>query len=186
MNIAILEDEYIHTYRLTENISTILKELNISTYELKTFKKSESLLNDLFVPSNQNIYFLDLELEGNEQQGLEISKLIRKYDNYASLIFFTSHSELLPLTYRYKVSALDFIAKDSQTLLDDIKEDLKIVLNKRKKLILTCLIYRLVLSSSILNSIRYVSLSHITQIATHHFCGYWTIVSYKFLKISTK
>ena len=26
MNIAILEDEYIHTYRLTENISTILKE----------------------------------------------------------------------------------------------------------------------------------------------------------------
>ncbi len=134
MNIAILEDEYIHTYRLTEIISTILKELNISTYELKTFKKSDSLLNDLFVPSNQNIYFLDLELEGNKQQGLEISKLIRNYDSYASLIFFTSHSELLPLTYRYKVSALDFIAKDSQTLLDDIKEDLKIVLNKRKKI----------------------------------------------------
>ena len=57
MNIAILEDEYIHTYRLTEIISTILKELNISTCELKTFKKSDSLLNDLFVPSNQNIYF---------------------------------------------------------------------------------------------------------------------------------
>ena len=91
MNIAILEDEYIHTYRLTEIISTILKELNISTYELKTFKKSDSLLNDLFVPSNQNIYFLDLELEGNKQQGLEISKLIRNYDSYASLIFFTSH-----------------------------------------------------------------------------------------------
>ncbi len=26
MNIAILEDEYIHTYRLTEIISTILKD----------------------------------------------------------------------------------------------------------------------------------------------------------------
>lgn len=45
MNIAILEDEYIHTYRLTEIISTILKELNISTYELKTFKKSDSEVN---------------------------------------------------------------------------------------------------------------------------------------------
>ena len=87
MNIAILEDEYIHTYRLTENISTILKELNISTYELKTFKKSDSLLNDLFVPSNQNIYFLDLELQGDQQQGLKVGQQIRDYDSQAALIF---------------------------------------------------------------------------------------------------
>ena len=38
MNIAILEDEYIHTYRLTENISTILKELNISKYLFFRFR----------------------------------------------------------------------------------------------------------------------------------------------------
>ena len=39
----------------------------------------------------------------------------------------------MPLTYKYKVAALDFIAKDSPAILDSIKEDFKLVLNKRQK-----------------------------------------------------
>ena len=38
MNIAILEDESIHIYRLTEIISSLLKDLGVSSYDLKTFK----------------------------------------------------------------------------------------------------------------------------------------------------
>ena len=125
MNIAILEDESIHIYRLTEIISSLLKDLGVSSYDLKTFKDPQALLAELFIPSNQNIYFLDLELQGDQQQGLKVGQQIRDYDSQADLIIFTSPAELMPLTYKYKVAALDFIAKDSLTILDSIKEDFK-------------------------------------------------------------
>ena len=44
MNIAILEDESIHIYRLTEIISSLLKDLGVSSYDLKTFKDKKALL----------------------------------------------------------------------------------------------------------------------------------------------
>ena len=90
MNIAILEDESIHIYRLTEIISSLLKDLVVSSYDLKTFKDPQALLAELFIPSNQNIYFLDLELQGDQQQGLKVGQQIRDYDSQAALIFFTS------------------------------------------------------------------------------------------------
>ena len=77
MNIAILEDESIHIYRLTEIISSLLKDLGVSSYDLKTFKDPQALLAELFIPSNQNIYFLDLELQGDQQQGLKVGQQIR-------------------------------------------------------------------------------------------------------------
>ena len=88
MNIAILEDESIHIYRLTEIISSLLKDLGVSSYDLKTFKDKKVLLAELFIPSNQNIYFLDLELQGDQQQGLKVGQQIRDYDSQAALIFF--------------------------------------------------------------------------------------------------
>lgn len=87
MNIAILEDESIHIYRLTEIISSLLKDLGVSSYDLKTFKDKKALLAELFIPSNQNIYFLDLELQGDQQQGLKVGQQIRGYDSQAALIF---------------------------------------------------------------------------------------------------
>ncbi len=43
MNIAILEDESIHIYRLTEIISSLLKDLGVSSYDLKT-SRSETMI----------------------------------------------------------------------------------------------------------------------------------------------
>ena len=82
-----LEDESIHIYRLTEIISSLLKDLGVSSYDLKTFKDKKALLAELFIPSNQNIYFLDLELQGDQQQGLKVGQQIRDYDSQAALIF---------------------------------------------------------------------------------------------------
>ena len=171
MNIAILEDESIHIYRLTEIISSLLKNLGVSSYELKTFKDKKALLAELFIPSNQNVYFLDLELQGDQQQGLKVGQQIRDYDSQAALIFFTSHAELMPLTYKYKVAALDFIAKDSLTILDSIKEDFKLVLNKRQKNHLRCSRYKWAIILSILNLRRSAFLRPTIQIVTLLSCG---------------
>ena len=83
MNIAILEDESIHIYRLTEIISSLLKDLGVSSYDLKTFKDKKALLAELFIPSNQNIYFLDLELMDH----FTLPFTFLDYDSQAALIF---------------------------------------------------------------------------------------------------
>ena len=58
-----------------------------------------------------HLFFLDIEIKGEEKKGLEIAKEIRKKDPHATIVFVTTHSEFMPITFQYKVAALDFIDK---------------------------------------------------------------------------
>lgn len=42
---------------------------------------------------------------------MEIAREIRAKDPSASIVFVTTHSEFMPVTYRYRVSALDLSIK---------------------------------------------------------------------------
>ena len=58
------------------------------------------------------LYFLDIDIHGIEKKGFEVAQLIRHYNPYAIIVFITSRSEFATLTYKYQVSALDFVDKD--------------------------------------------------------------------------
>lgn len=58
-------------------------------------------------------FFLDIELE-TSMDGLMLASKIRAYSPYASIIFVTTHADLLKLTFKYKVLALDFIVKSTE------------------------------------------------------------------------
>ena len=58
------------------------------------------------------LYFLDIDINGIEKKGFEVAQFIRHRNPYAIIVFITSRSEFATLTYKYKVSALDFIDKD--------------------------------------------------------------------------
>ncbi len=55
---------------------------------------------------------------------LKISRVIRKHDELASIIFITIHDEFVYTTYKYRVSALDFIAKNRGNIQEELKQDL--------------------------------------------------------------
>lgn len=59
-------------------------------------------------------FFIDMDL-GTSMNGLELAIEIRRDFPFASIIFVTTHSEMLPLTFKYYVEALDFIIKDEIT-----------------------------------------------------------------------
>lgn len=42
---------------------------------------------------------------------MEIAREIRLKDPNAVIVFVSTHSEFMPVTYKYRVSALDFIDK---------------------------------------------------------------------------
>lgn len=89
-----------------------------------------------YIEHNQSVdcFFLDLNFDG-EVKGLDLAKIIREKYPLASIVFVSKHSELLQLTMKYKVEALDFILKDSiDCLKENITEVLVAAYEKYKKI----------------------------------------------------
>lgn len=100
---------YIENYAMMED--------NSIDIVLKSSNPSEVLS---YIHSNRaDCYFLDIDL-GTEVTGIEIARQIRERDPIASIIFVTTHSEMLRLTFAYRVEALDFIIKDD---ISDLKHN---------------------------------------------------------------
>jgi two-component system response regulator AgrA len=58
-----------------------------------------------------NLYFLDVDLQ-SDINGIQLAEAIRKLDPRGYIVFATTHGELLPLTFKHKVEAMDYIVKD--------------------------------------------------------------------------
>lgn len=79
-------------------------------------------------------FFLDINYEG-AYNGLELAKIVRNLYPLASIVFVSTHSEMLELTLKYKVEALDFIVKDDvEKLQSDVTDVLVAAYEKYKKI----------------------------------------------------
>ena len=94
MKVLILEDVIQHQVRLERTLDEISKELNIPISYKTTGKERE------FKEYIEN------------DKGFEVAQFIRHHNPYAIIVFITSRSEFATLTYKYQVSALDFVDKD--------------------------------------------------------------------------
>lgn len=127
MKVLVLEYTIEHQVRIENVFEEISRELNLEIkakvtgkiHEFKEYVESDEV--------NQ-LYFLDIDIKGEEQKGLEMAQFIRQHNPYAIIVFVTSHSEFATLTFKYKVSALDFIDKD----IND---------NSFKKRVKDCIVY---------------------------------------------
>lgn len=132
MNIYILEDNWVQQVNLEKIIHHIEEKQNLPKINIHTFSDANELKQNLPSPSADNVFLLDLEIGNDRQAGLQLSQIIRNNDIFASIIFVTVHEELLPITYKYKAEALDFIAKDSDNLEQQLTNDLLLVIKKLK------------------------------------------------------
>lgn len=117
MNIFILEDNILQQTRIEEEIGRILMEHRWPTKHFEVYGKPNQLLEDISELGNHQIFFLDIEIKDDEKKGLDIAREIRKRDPNAVIVFVTTHSEFMPVSFQYQVSALDFIDKE---LSDDM------------------------------------------------------------------
>ncbi|GKV67500.1 MULTISPECIES: response regulator transcription factor [Sporosarcina] len=111
MSIFILEDDVHQAQRLKEIVETICGKHHIAYDRLLVTARSEDILGQLHLSARIPIYFLDIELKGEERKGLETAQEIRRLDPDGVLVFVTTHAELAPISYQYMVSALTFIDK---------------------------------------------------------------------------
>jgi len=64
-------------------------------------------------PGEGRLYFLDIDLQHDQMNGIELGVKIREIDQMAKIVFVTTHAELAHLTFKHKISALDYIVKDN-------------------------------------------------------------------------
>lgn len=86
------------------------------------FRDPHALLNAAEKNGGTGLYFLDIQLN-SDINGLELARQIRLLDPSGYIIFLTTHSEMMALTFQYHVEALDFITKDDPKLLEQRLRD---------------------------------------------------------------
>lgn len=110
--IFICENDPIQRNRLEDIIK---KYIMIEDYNMTIALSTDNPYEILeYLDNNKNTkgaYFLDVDL-GQEINGIQLGAKIRKKDIFSRIIFVTTHSELMSLTFTYKVEAMDYIIKD--------------------------------------------------------------------------
>lgn len=93
----------------------------------------EALLQYLteHTPAN-GIYFLDIDFKASIN-GLGLAKQIRAMDPRASIIFITTHDEMVMETFHLKLEVLDYIVKDTSPLTEQVHQCLKHIEEKHTK-----------------------------------------------------
>lgn len=125
MDIYLLEDDAAQLAHLVSLTRQITNELGIDKVTINAFQTTDQLRLALPLPSPENVFILDLEINGYRRAGLDFSERIRKLDTQASIIFMTIHDELLYRTFKSRTRALDFIAKDQGNVFQELKKDFR-------------------------------------------------------------
>lgn len=126
MKILILEDNLEHQGRIESALIKIAKSMRIKL-DISLVETYEDFHELCPLFGEFQLYFLDLEVDGDAQLGFKIAQEIRRHDPYSSIVFVSSYSESLPLSFHYHVSALDFIAKELDQA--DFENRLQVILD---------------------------------------------------------
>ncbi|MCM1127002.1 MAG: LytTR family DNA-binding domain-containing protein [Lachnospiraceae bacterium] len=69
------------------------------------------------------LYFLDVDLRDGSCSGIDLASQIRRHDPRGFIVFITVHNELSPMTFQYRVEAMDYILKDDpENIPDRVKQ----------------------------------------------------------------
>ena len=119
LSIIVLEDDALQRHRVSRLLDEAVEESKAVVDGITFYEQGQELLDADRGSGKSMVYLLDIDLKNQTKQGLDIGLEIRKEDLKAQIAFVTAYSEFMPLTFRYKIQALDFVDKS----MDDV--DLK-------------------------------------------------------------
>lgn len=137
LNVFVLEDDLIQQQYLKKLLLEQKSKNNWKDIVILETARPNDIIEAVKSKPNNNIYFLDIEIHNNFSSGFELAQEIREYDPFGWIVFVTTHSEFLPITFKYKLTALDFIDKSlpDQEFENRISECIEMAhKNKRRNL----------------------------------------------------
>lgn len=119
MNIVICDDER----KVIEDVGSICREYLSPDVKLYGFRSAESLLKNLDkIDGDIDLFILDIEMPGRD--GLWLRKELERYRYGSSIIYLTSHDELVQEAFgRYMIGFVDKVSflNDKNKLVDKLK-----------------------------------------------------------------
>lgn len=104
MKIAIVEDQKIEQYRLSQYITSYCKKENLKA-DITCFNDGIDITSDY--QKQFDVIYLDVEME--IMDGMTTAKKIRQFDKEVLIVFVTNHSQVA--IQGYAVEAIDFLLK---------------------------------------------------------------------------
>lgn len=116
---------------ITSQIESLIQEFSQNTFQVDIYNSSETLTNRIIQNKNEySIYFLDIEVDG--KNGIEIARIIRKYDVNAFIVFITSYDEYMSEVF--EVQTFDYVLKPiSKRRIFDLMEKISYIANFSSK-----------------------------------------------------
>lgn len=119
MNIVICDDER----KVIEDVGSICRECLSPDVKLYGFRSAESLLKNLDkIEGDIDLFILDIEMPGRD--GLWLRKELERYRYGSSIIYLTSHDELVQEAFgRYVIGFVDKVSflNDKNSLIEKLK-----------------------------------------------------------------
>ena len=119
MNIVICDDER----KVIEDVGSICREYLSPDVKLYGFRSAESLLKNLDkIEGDIDLFILDIEMPGRD--GLWLRKELERYRYGSSIIYLTSHDELVQEAFgRYVIGFVDKVSflNDKNSLIEKLK-----------------------------------------------------------------
>ncbi|HEM5122114.1 TPA: response regulator transcription factor [Streptococcus suis] len=133
MNIFILEDDFFQQTRMENIVRQIVSDKQIGVKHFEVYGKPGQLLEDITERGGHQLFFLDIEIKDDKKKGLDLALEIRRKDPHAEIVFVTTHSEFMPVSFQYHVSALDFIDKElsEKQFIERIEQSIDYVQNQQ-------------------------------------------------------
>ena len=122
LSIIVLEDDALQRHRISRLLDEAVEESKAVVDGITFYEQGQELLDADRGSGKSMVYLLDIDLKNQTKQGLDIGLEIRKEDLKAQIAFVTAYSEFMPLTFRYKIQALDFVDKSMEDV--DLKRAL--------------------------------------------------------------
>ncbi len=109
--VLVCEDDILQKALITKYIANVILIENLDMKVAVSTINPSDIIDYVKNNTSTALYFLDVNLNV-ATDGISLAKKIREYDPRGFIVFITSRSETLYLTFEYKVEAMDFIIKD--------------------------------------------------------------------------
>lgn len=113
LHIFICEDNEVHRARIEATVNRYLFSDDFNMKLALSADNPAALIEYLKTHKDQSgLFFLDIDLQ-SDINGIELAAKIKEMNVSATIVFITTHSEMVHYVFRLKVEAMEYILKDS-------------------------------------------------------------------------
>lgn len=139
MNIVLCEDDKVYRAYIRSVLEEYIKQRGYNAKLVLDTDNPNDVIDYIKKNSVVTIYYLDIKLN-QAMSGFDIAGIIRRKDYLSHIIFITNYEDMMPITYEYKLEALDYIVKnDEDNVRQRLQESLDFVEERQKNGYVRCL-----------------------------------------------